>query len=591
MAKVEKRLKPHDNLLYDVICRQAGTLSKSILEAVMNSIDAGATRIYIDLKPEAVVVKDDGKGFLSEQEIDEWFATFGTPHEVDEDDNSTDATYGRFRMGRGQLFAFGKNTWTTNNFVMDVDVRHQGLDFHVTEHKKLQHKGCIVCVDLYEMLDASTMQATEREVIKFCKYVGVELFLNGEQINTPPTDCTWDHETDDGWVRIISSTETGRNVWRSGKGVDIYQQGVYVETIPEYDVGVGGVLVTKLPLKLNFARNQVMRSQCPRWRRMYKLLKDQGQKTIRKKTVLSVAEISSVTSQILSGELKYGECSSLRLFQDVQQKTWSANQIKTATSKKTKFTLTPAGKLIVSFAPVCDNRADKIMQLWRALVLDETLLEQWEATPEEFVSVILKHFEYNLGHNLEYRPIEDIELEDNTDYQILDDSALTPRELMVVKILRNMAWSFWRPFMIKNEQRSTRQLRVGVSGYARAWTDGSTYIAINHEEIKSRVKAMTITKFADLVRLILHEYCHDSPNMQGHAHDAHFYQLFHDVSVDMPLLADNAYRTYLQKIKESAGKLPQNLQLQVMKEAESIQRGLAIDLAAQEKEIEATATK
>jgi hypothetical protein len=79
--------------------------------------------------------------------------------------------------------------------------------------------------------------------------------------------------------------------------------------------------------------------------------------------------------------------------------------------------------------------------------------------------------------------------------------------------------------------------------------------------------------------------------MQGHAHDAHFYQLFHDVSVDMPLLADNAYRTYLQKVKESAGKLPQNLQLQVMKEAESIQRGLAIDLAAQEKEIEATATK
>ena len=33
----------HPKLLYDVILRQAGSLSKAVLEGIQNSIDAGAT--------------------------------------------------------------------------------------------------------------------------------------------------------------------------------------------------------------------------------------------------------------------------------------------------------------------------------------------------------------------------------------------------------------------------------------------------------------------------------------------------------------------------------------------------------------------
>ncbi|MFK5108744.1 ATP-binding protein, partial [Klebsiella pneumoniae] len=59
----------HPELLRSVIQRQAGSLSKAVLEAVMNSIDAGATRIDVDFDANYVTIKDDGKGFADANEI------------------------------------------------------------------------------------------------------------------------------------------------------------------------------------------------------------------------------------------------------------------------------------------------------------------------------------------------------------------------------------------------------------------------------------------------------------------------------------------------------------------------------------------
>lgn len=92
-AQPERRaLRMHPRLLFDVIHRQAGTLSKSVLEGVMNSIDAASARCDITLDQHRLVIEDDGKGFADRTEIDNFFDTFGYPHE------EGDATYGRVRM-------------------------------------------------------------------------------------------------------------------------------------------------------------------------------------------------------------------------------------------------------------------------------------------------------------------------------------------------------------------------------------------------------------------------------------------------------------------------------------------------------------
>ena len=586
-----KRLVPHENLLYDVILRQAGTLSKAILEGVMNSVDAGGTRIDVTLSANQIVISDDGVGFKNEKEIDEWFAQFGTPHEVDEHDNSVDARYGRFRMGRGQLFAFGSNTWQTNKFKMDVDIKNKGLDFVVNEYKKDQHRGCKVTVNLYDSLAAFELLQTEKEIMKFCKYVDVDLYLNGTQINSDPTTLTWDYETDDGYIQVISSGEGNTNSYRAGRGVDIYQQGVFVETVSQYDVGVGGVLVTKLPLKLNFARNSVMRSTCPRWKRMYALLKESGVKEVRKKTNLNTSERAAMIDQLRSGELYYHNACSMRLFLDAQGKTWSSGQIKNAYGSKSRFILSPAKKLLVTFSKVNDRIGDKVMQENKALVLDECLLEQWECEPDEFIEDVLKQFEYSHKYNMEYQPLNKIDTNKDVSCQVIDDKDLTPRQRMVLGILNNTSWYMWRAFYRVNEHRGHRIIRAGKSNYARAWTDGSTYVAINIEEIKSRISTMTIGKWGELLNLLLHEFCHAEPDTESHLHDAHFFQLFHDTSESIMDMAEQAHRAYLKRLihESKKNKLPQKLQLQVLKEAERIQAELAVDLVAEEALIKAKA--
>jgi hypothetical protein len=74
----------HKDLLLSVIQRQAGTLQKAILEGVMNAVDAKASGVSVKLTSQAVEIIDNGQGFRSRQEIEQWFEVFGQPHSESE---------------------------------------------------------------------------------------------------------------------------------------------------------------------------------------------------------------------------------------------------------------------------------------------------------------------------------------------------------------------------------------------------------------------------------------------------------------------------------------------------------------------------
>ena len=127
MTKTEtRRFKMHPKLLFDVIQRQAGSLAKAVLEGVMNSIDAKATKCRITLTNNELTISDDGTGIRTRKSIEDFFETFGQPH-----DESEGKVYGTFRMGRGQLFAYGKNRWRTGPFEMKIDIKNKGLDYEL----------------------------------------------------------------------------------------------------------------------------------------------------------------------------------------------------------------------------------------------------------------------------------------------------------------------------------------------------------------------------------------------------------------------------------------------------------------------------
>src|SRR5690606_15477247 len=110
------------SIIKHLIKSQAGSLGKAILECVQNSIDAGASRVDITLTTDTVRIVDDGHGLRSRDEVLACFEVFGFDHSEHERE------FGRFGLGRGQLWAWASTHWRTHAFDLDVDVRERGLD-------------------------------------------------------------------------------------------------------------------------------------------------------------------------------------------------------------------------------------------------------------------------------------------------------------------------------------------------------------------------------------------------------------------------------------------------------------------------------
>ena len=75
-----RRFSVHPEIIYSLIKAQAGSLGKAVLECCMNSIDAQATRLDVAIDANTITIKDDGQGFRTREEIEQWFEVFGFPH-------------------------------------------------------------------------------------------------------------------------------------------------------------------------------------------------------------------------------------------------------------------------------------------------------------------------------------------------------------------------------------------------------------------------------------------------------------------------------------------------------------------------------
>lgn len=539
MSKVHnERFTAHENLIIQVIERQAGTLSKAILEAVMNAVDAKATKVDIKIEEGIVVVNDDGHGFDSVAQIQENFRTFGQPHELDDNGTPTDAKYGTFRIGRGQMFTFGINLWDSNEFTLEVDFRHKGLDFLIKEHPKKNHAGCKIRIALYQELNHWALNNTVDELSKFCRYVSIPVTINGKLVSVDPATQEWDHDTDCAWVKLNA---------RQGRGIEVYNMGVYVETIWSGDYGCSGTVVSKRGLKLNTARNQVIRS-CKEWQAITALLRGVGNDIIKRKKKLDPNEITAVWAQLVAGTMEYRDARELRLFTDTNRGTWSFKDLvlqSSATSAKRKFELSASGRLQIAFAEHGDRLADSMMQHEHGIVLDEEVLSQARVTEPEFL-MLLRKFEGRTNSNLMIDVVSLDKLakgKSDRTHTTIDPRQYTSKE----KRLINFINSDLAPRVCC--MREPRRVVLGKSDTAEGWTDGRSYIAINRDFLNRRGSG-AVSDWASIVLLLGHEYQHDFDSGVGHTHDEHFYQAYHDWSVtSAPTFVRAAYEGFLQVLK------------------------------------------
>lgn len=208
----------HDNLIYDLIHSQNGTLATAIRELVMNAIDAGAKHCHIKLSETAFSVIDDGKGFASKAEIMQYFKTFGAPHDKD------DAVHGRFRIGRGQVMAFGCVTWTSNTHKMDVDTKTKGFSFAYSDSTSLLHQGCRVDGVLYNAITEREIKNIKKEIGRLVCYVPITITFNTDNLNINEANETWHIQTEDYRIR-----------YEKEGGVKVFSQGVYVKEFDRYN--------------------------------------------------------------------------------------------------------------------------------------------------------------------------------------------------------------------------------------------------------------------------------------------------------------------------------------------------------------------
>lgn len=493
------------SILFSIINAQAGTLPKALLEAVMNAIDAGATKCVITLDTDKFTVKDDGRGFQSRTEIEDWFERFGTPHK------EGDAVYGRFRMGRGQMMAFAKTQWRTGEFAMDVDIKANGLAYGLKQGLK-SAKGCAIEGSLYKPLQVWELQTALKEVADLVRFAQVPVHLNSKVVSRVPGDLKWDLDTAEAWVKVDSSSD-----------LKVYNLGVLVRSYPAYQFGTGGVVVTKIPVQVNFARNDILTSQCQVWPRIVKSVKAMTGEKAARKTSLTDSEREFLAQRIRSGELDLYAAPKARV-------------VTTAVGSQVALE-TLAGATLLTLSPGRGDRlAERLHRSRVAFVLSQDTLDRFRVeTVEEFLDVVRQALPSYYSAKLPAAvSFSEVAQGYSKLYELVDPMEFKPEERLALQLLsrQNLRLGEWlsRAMAELDESRhqlaQPRKLLIGSSDAALAWTDGKSTITLDRRFLRKEARS-GLNGWFRILSVLVHEYCHlGMPDLDGHSHPQEFFELY-----------------------------------------------------------------
>lgn len=540
----------HKNMIFHLIDSQAGSLSKAVAEAVMNSIDAHATSIDITLDETSLVIKDNGKGFESREEILKCFSVFGFEH----DDRQREL--GRFGLGRAQAWAYASTLWRTNTFELDVDIKVRGIEYDLREGCP-NVPGLTIEAKLYEPINARDIGVVERELQEQVLYSRVKVTFNGRTITRNLDKEKWNHSIDEAYIRL---NDTGN--------LKLYNLGIFVCEFSSYKFGVGGVVVTKTgnAFMLNMARNAVIESKCPLWRKIKPKLDEISGREREVKKTLSQDQKRHLRKRWYSeggGIEEFADLYTKNLFQCVDKRWHSINDLLMNYEK-------------ISFAADTIGLAKRINETPNCIVLNKTMLDEVNApSVGEFLKRLVTT---NAGDFVKFvgsyerlqdykKAFEKITFFD--DFMKINpgasigrrqakDSEVTPLHKAVLKGLRSCECYIRQA--VKDAIGSSvkrRNLLAGISEDTLGWTDGASNIWLN---VTMLDKATTgISGALPLLSLMLHEYLHNEADEDGHGHPPEFFERFEYAMIErgnlMGLAADSFLRAFAAELKASQKRL------------------------------------
>lgn len=559
MSSEKRRFGMHENLLKSIIKNQADSFEKSAIELVMNCIDAGASKIEMTLNRNSLTIFDDGKGFASREEVEHYFERFGTPHQ------KGDAVFGRFRIGRGQLFAYAKSTWRSNSFEMFVDIENtQELTYQLRTGLP-RVAGCRITAELYEPLSPSDVFRTTNTIREQVKYCPIPIIFNGERINVDATKEKWTEITDEAYIKIIPVART----------FTIYNQGIFVCHEDAASYGAGGIVVSRTALEVNFARNAVIKSACPVWKAIRPVVaKHVNALSHRSKEKKTDSWRQHKIKEMLSWGGDFTTSRGLAkapCFTDISGKHWSLDKL----LYRRTITIGKRSSLV----------ADRLQASGQAVVLDEAILSE-HCRPLGFVG-LLRHIENlakDLGsinclydassHILEHLvEFDTLAATITSEHHVLAEKELTKLQAATLRSINRVQYqlALRLSMSVCPDDRIARR-RVGAmkSETSQAITDGRSaiYLRIDFLSGADNGPANGISWAVKVVNLLVHEYLHDFNSGVGHTHDAEFYELYHDAtqSTWVTSLAWELFRGYASALKKLSPAAARVLDAQAMVE-------------------------
>jgi hypothetical protein len=546
-------------IIHHIIYSQAGSIGKAIIELIMNSVDAGAKTVTISIEQAGFTCSDNGTGFASKEDVLRYFGRFGTPHVIG------DATYGRFRLGRGQIMAFAKTLWTSNYWAMDVDTKKNGYHYDLEESEQ-SNPGCHIQGTWYEPLSPQEMMTAIQEIRDLVRYTPIEVELNGKVISRNPANEKWTHEDEFAYYRV-----------KDEGGMAIYNQGVLVRNESSHQWGVGGTIVTKKAIGLNVSRTEILRKTCSIWKPIEKQLKalasahneskGKHRKTeaSREHAARSMLEGSEnslkiyCTEEVITLLPGKNHVTLLQFFQRCYRGHFllGDGQFTIATCS-----VIPHGEMIareqiinvIHYETLARFGCHNVFELLECFERISAIVSEQATTVPEIEEPRGDYYR-NAGrhqYSVKYFDFDTLKAAHIEKTMVVTDkNALDKETKRAWTALKHCLHQYAHQCVhqtkkkVAKTQYGTMSILLGQSNVADAWTDGSSYIAINIDIVK-KLKGDPLKTISYIFSLIEHEISHEGDSLEC-GHDLQFFERFHDLNLSMAYTRQQFMGLWLRK--------------------------------------------
>jgi hypothetical protein len=499
-----------DQVAQYLIEDQMADLTDAIREAVQNGVDSPrSSRVLVSVTPERTVVCDDGAGVdLGSEAGTRDLSVLGAGTKARADDT----TLGEWGIGTGAIIAKGAVRIWSGQHALCFDYQDQraiepfaavaGREGVVIETKHA-FDGVCVTIDHYqsEVPDPESYRwrrIYERLRKRFAYLTfrtDVDVIVNGEPVDRGhPFAAVADsrmcvtRETDDASLAIEHAPE---------QGLDIYSNGLYVTT--DHDVGVGGVVVSKGNLTLNFGRTAIQ-SGCSRWDRIQETIADARRELYDQISDAALDDQTRATMAelLVSDETLRERWRDRDLFQLVTDTPVSLARIQAAPQ--------------IAFQEGASHGGDALVERG-AIVLDTTdsATKRLASAAEDSDATVTLPTTFDVATRAEEAGVWQ-------GYRRLADTDLSTRQARYLLFARALAEAIG----------IDREIDWGEAT-ADAWTDGRTRIVVTDSAVTSRKRTVWTQ---DLFLTLCHEAAHDRSDKSRTAHGRRFESRFRELVED-----------------------------------------------------------